>query len=227
MQKEPDKKPLDIKTTVITAMISTVITILGSVLLLYITRQEPTLKYEILPLSYFKTDSLHITIVNIRIVNEGNKECESIFFAPHFGDSLNSTDYEFQKSSPTIQMQKQIDSFSRKSYFFVPFLNAKEQVLCSFLLNKIIDEKSIDVDLRSKGNIGVKIEPNSPTIITRALYFGTIGMMALTIGLVVFIIFHQRKVIRYQLRLQRLSSEQFKRVLAKHGIDWPPAKKEL
>jgi signal transduction histidine kinase len=38
-------------------------------------------------------------------------------------------------------------------------------------------------------------------------------MLALTIGLIVFIIFHQRKVIRYQLQLQRLEQEQQKMLL--------------
>ena len=38
--------------------------------------------------------------------------------------------------------------------------------------------------------------------ISTVLFFGTIGMLALTIGLIVFITFHQRKVIRYQHQLQ-------------------------
>jgi signal transduction histidine kinase len=45
------------------------------------------------------------------------------------------------------------------------------------------------------------------------LFFGTIGMLVLTIGLIVFIIFHQRKVIRYQSRLQKLEFEQQKMLL--------------
>ncbi len=45
------------------------------------------------------------------------------------------------------------------------------------------------------------------------LFFGTIGMLSLTIGLIVFIIFHQRKVIRYQLRLQRMEQDQQKVLL--------------
>src|SRR6186713_3559226 len=49
--------------------------------------------------------------------------------------------------------------------------------------------------------------------VSLVLYFGTIGMLALTIGLIVFIIFHQRKVIRYQLRLQRLEHDQQKLLL--------------
>jgi two-component system NarL family sensor kinase len=38
-------------------------------------------------------------------------------------------------------------------------------------------------------------------------------MLSLTIGLIVFIIFHQRKVIRYQLRLQRMEQDQQKVLL--------------
>ncbi|HLX90813.1 MAG TPA: ATP-binding protein [Puia sp.] len=47
----------------------------------------------------------------------------------------------------------------------------------------------------------------------KVVFFGTIGMLALTIGLVVFIIFHQRKVIRYQTRLQKLEQNQQKMLL--------------
>src|SRR5215470_2221827 len=54
---------------------------------------------------------------------------------------------------------------------------------------------------------------NPDSRVSLVLFFGTIGMLALTIGLIVFIIFHQRKVIRYQQRLQRLEQEQQKMLL--------------
>lgn len=46
-----------------------------------------------------------------------------------------------------------------------------------------------------------------------ALFLGTFGMLVLVMGLIVFIIFHQRKVIRYQTQLQTLEYEQQKRLL--------------
>lgn len=49
--------------------------------------------------------------------------------------------------------------------------------------------------------------------VSLVLFFGTIGMLALTIGLIVFIIFHQRKVIRYQQKLQRMEQDQQKLLL--------------
>jgi signal transduction histidine kinase len=54
---------------------------------------------------------------------------------------------------------------------------------------------------------------NPGSNVSLVLYFGTIGMLALTIGLIVFIIFHQRKVIRYQLRLQQMEHDQQKLLL--------------
>jgi signal transduction histidine kinase len=46
------------------------------------------------------------------------------------------------------------------------------------------------------------------------LFIGTIGMLVLTIGLVLFIIFHQRRVSRYQQTLQKMEQEQQKILLS-------------
>lgn len=53
--------------------------------------------------------------------------------------------------------------------------------------------------------------------ISSVLFLGTLGMLVLTIGLILFIIFHQRKVIRYQMRLQHMEQEQQK-ILLKASI---------
>src|SRR3954471_5563108 len=54
---------------------------------------------------------------------------------------------------------------------------------------------------------------NQPTTVSLVLLFGTIGMLALAVGLVLFIIFHQRKVSRYQRTLQKMEEEQQKILL--------------
>ena len=59
---------------------------------------------------------------------------------------------------------------------------------------------------------------NAPGVST-ILYFGTFGMLVLAIGLVVFIVFHQRKVIRYQMQLQKMEEEQQK-ILLNASIRW-------
>lgn len=48
---------------------------------------------------------------------------------------------------------------------------------------------------------------------------GTMGMLALAIGMIIFIIFHQRKVIRYQVQLQEMEEEQQK-LLLNASIRW-------
>jgi len=49
--------------------------------------------------------------------------------------------------------------------------------------------------------------------VSTVLFFGTLGMLILTIGLITFIIFHQRRVIRFQLKLQQMEEEQQKILL--------------
>src|SRR6476620_11191907 len=57
------------------------------------------------------------------------------------------------------------------------------------------------------------LQVTNPPGISVVLFMGTLGMLVLTIGLILFIIFHQRKVIRYQLQLQRLEQIQQKLLL--------------
>ena len=55
------------------------------------------------------------------------------------------------------------------------------------------------------------LQANTST--TTALFLGTTGMLVLTIGLVVFIIMHQRRVQRFQQKLQQLEIDQQKMML--------------
>ena len=57
------------------------------------------------------------------------------------------------------------------------------------------------------------LQAANPPVISLVLFLGTLGMLVLTIGLILFIIFHQRKVIRYQMRLQHMEGEQQKILL--------------
>jgi two-component system, NarL family, sensor kinase len=49
--------------------------------------------------------------------------------------------------------------------------------------------------------------------INPVLFLGTLGMLLLTIALIIFIVFHQRRVIRYQVKLQEMEAEQQKILL--------------
>ena len=51
------------------------------------------------------------------------------------------------------------------------------------------------------------------------ILIGTIGMALLAIGLIVFVVFHQRRIIRYQKQLQKMEEEQQK-ILLNASIRW-------
>jgi len=43
--------------------------------------------------------------------------------------------------------------------------------------------------------------------ISRLMFIGTLGMLTLAIGIIIFVIFHQRKIIRYQMQMKKMESE--------------------
>lgn len=61
--------------------------------------------------------------------------------------------------------------------------------------------------------LNLLLQVNTQSGIPQFLFFGTIGMLTLVVGLIVFIIFHQRKVIRYQSTLQRMEQDQQRMLL--------------
>ena len=51
------------------------------------------------------------------------------------------------------------------------------------------------------------LQVNESSGISGVLFLGTLGMFVMAIGIVVFVIFHQRKVIRYQLQMKQMEDE--------------------
>ncbi|RXK62810.1 two-component sensor histidine kinase [Lacibacter luteus] len=52
------------------------------------------------------------------------------------------------------------------------------------------------------------LQATTSTNVTYVVYFGTFGMLLLAVGLIVFIVIHQRKVIYFQLRMKKMQEEQ-------------------
>jgi two-component system NarL family sensor kinase len=61
--------------------------------------------------------------------------------------------------------------------------------------------------------LNLLLQVNTKDGIPQVIFFGTFGMLTLAVGLIVFIIFHQRKVIRYQGTLQRMEQDQQRMLL--------------
>ncbi len=59
----------------------------------------------------------------------------------------------------------------------------------------------------------------SQSNVSMVLFFGTLGMLVLAIGLIAFIVFHQRKVIKYQQQLQFMEEEK-QQILLNASIRW-------
>lgn len=59
----------------------------------------------------------------------------------------------------------------------------------------------------------ILLQATNPSGISLVLFLGTLGMLGLTISLILFIIFHQRKVIKYQMRMQQMEQDQQKILL--------------
>lgn len=57
------------------------------------------------------------------------------------------------------------------------------------------------------------LQTTSQPGVSIVLFLGTLGMVVLTVSLIVFIVMHQRKVIRYQNKLQQMEQEQQKILL--------------
>ncbi len=57
------------------------------------------------------------------------------------------------------------------------------------------------------------LQATNQSTVSTVLFLGTLGMLVLTISLVIFIILHQRRVIRFQNKLQQMEQEQQKILL--------------
>ena len=57
------------------------------------------------------------------------------------------------------------------------------------------------------------LQATNTSTVSTVLFLGTLGMLVLTISLIIFIIFHQRRVIRFQTKLQQMEQEQQKILL--------------
>jgi signal transduction histidine kinase len=62
----------------------------------------------------------------------------------------------------------------------------------------------------------LQIPPN-PNKISPTLFFGTVGMILLASGLILFVIYHQRRVLRYQNKMQEMEGE-YQKMLLKASI---------
>lgn len=194
---------------ILAAFISVITTVLASYIFYSYTNKEPNVSFELLPISSFVGDKNPLSIVNITVANDGNKEAELIngYF------KFDSTTYiDEEKVGPTPPSIKFL--FEKKSSNFYEFscalLNPGEKISFTFLCRKAIIERNIEIQLRGRG---IKIykkdqsKPSEPNI--TILFLGTLLMMILASAIIAFVIFHQRKIDKYNEQLQKLNNKRF------------------
>ncbi len=214
-----NKNKYDTKDLIFGAIITAVFTVLGSLAFYYFTNKEPIIFYEILPVSYFKKDSFQISIINVRIINDGRKECEEIIFTTDFGENNYPEEYTFNKGSSNIKIKENIDTSNRRPFYTIPYLNPKEEIIFSFFINKIVDQQNIEVNLRGKGINGSKyVSSSDPS--TTLMLLSTIVMTSITLGIVSFVLFHQRKAITEGRILAHKKIQKLKHLLEINNIQY-------
>jgi len=223
MSKDAAPKNLNTLGIAVTSVVTIITTVVASYLFFALTNRSPDLKYEIAPISSFQNQNNSLSIVNIRIFNSGNKEVENINGLIEISSINKISETSISPSSKAIVFHSK-DSLNSIS-FDAPLLNAGDQITFSLLVNSNITDEKIKVYLRGNGINGneSKISEFDDVFgVNRKLFIGTLGMLIITIGLILFIIYHQRKVIRYQLKLHMLQMKQvevYKNKLKEFGVN--------
>jgi hypothetical protein len=187
---------------VISAIVSTAFSIIGTVASAIILSKTGTLQYEVSPVSYFKNDSAQL--VNVKILNNGTKECEDVILTVDFGSNIIANDFYIQKSSQSIIVNKNAHTENGKIIYSIPYLNPRDELVYSFLFkNKILDTRNFHVDLRSKGVNAVKEELPDELFLS-FLIVATFALYIFATIFLIIIIFHQKKLIKLNIQQEKL-----------------------
>ena len=207
MKYMDDKASFNFKAVLGSAIIATVLTVIGSFIISSFSNKQAWLQYEILPVSQFKKDSVQLYLVSIKIFNDGTKECEDVTINIRLGTKINAKDYSIQKSSPSMPINQHFDSISKRISYTMPYLNPGEQIVLSFSFNENVNENNIQVDVRGRGSNGKKLDLVGSAV-SNMVIFGLLAMVVITIYLMSLFLFHQGKIIKdLRFQLNRLKKE--------------------
>lgn len=189
----------------ILASISALVTgVMASYIFYALTERSAQLVYEIVPAAVFENQDTHLSIINIKISNAGNKEAEEVSGLISFPDSIKVLQQRTEPKPKSLPIHAS-NGPSSNTRFDMPILNPGEQAYFSFLTAATVDKNDIQVELRGKGIRGKEFSAERNGQISTTLLLGTLGMFLLTLGLVIFIFLHQRKVIGYHEKILELT----------------------
>jgi hypothetical protein len=137
-----------LKTIIISAVVTGVITLLTTLVINYFTSKKNKLSYITQTSIPFQKDSLNVRIYNLDLINDGDEVIEGIKGVIKF-DNQEISDYKL-KSSPVLAIH---DTLSDGKYeISIGSLNPSEKVTVSFLISSPNYIDSLPkVDFRAKG----------------------------------------------------------------------------
>lgn len=166
-------KNINWKQSIVTAIITIIVTVIGGMLLYYFQYHKPKLEYNIEVLPSFNSDKENVSIIHLKVSNTGNDIAEDIKCVV---DVKPATIKDFNiNSNSLIELKTNLDS--SKICFTAKNMNSTETYQASLLLttNAIFPE-SPTVTLRGKGINGIpQEESNNEIPFIWILTFITIG----------------------------------------------------
>ena len=207
-----EKSSLNWTHIIVTAAITTLLSVAGSIFFFHYTERSPNLYYEIFPIASFSKEDVEVGIQTAMVENVGDKEADDVQVYFALAESTAVQDLKVEPSSPAIRSMITRSSDSLEVTF--PRLNPDEFVRFSLLFEKGKYGVS-EIAVRAKGitgRTGPKESDDAPLNIL-AIVWSILG--AATGVLIMFlsrssleiglgsIFSKQRKVVDEELRLVR------------------------
>ena len=149
-----DKNKLEWTQIIISAFITAILSLIASLSFWYFTKEKPELTFEVFPISSFYSKKTELSILNVKIENEGSKEAENVVCVYHFPKDSEIMEINIEPSSNAIKyISEKINEVYKRAYS-VPMLNPQEYLKFSFLVKNIKNSNDIEIGLRGKGVVG-------------------------------------------------------------------------
>ncbi len=181
------------------------VTVLGGVLLYYLTRESPPptpreiLVYELDSPMVFDSDQTTMSFITIRVKNTGNKSAANVLIGIEFEDTVKITDHrESLSSGPAGHSEPKLTSNNKLEVRVQIF--APNEVATIAILTDTADGSKPTVGLKSDSSIGTRASLTTSIGATRAgtartsQVFGFLVPLAMTVQLVLLLLMRNHVV---------------------------------
>jgi hypothetical protein len=169
----------NIRTIILTGIVSLVVGVGSGLLINYFTEKRPALVYEITTQEVFAGEQHNIGIFALRIRNSGKKEIEQTSAELHFQEGSITE----RRVAGISDQARSLGGSDRAVIVNIPFLNPQEQFSIQVLLANVkapLDRPTIEV--RGKGIKGIESSPETPVDSTTTKILSALSAAAGTLA---------------------------------------------